>query len=371
MAENAGAVKRLDSLDIGKGIAILGVVLYHTTMIISQCELALTLLMTCFLMPFFFWAAGYNYKSGRSAGANIKRRVLPLLKIYIIYSVGLLAVPALIFGLSGMADPVSIRNQIVTHFAGKPLMSYFAPELVDEGLLWSMAAPLWYLVQLILGSILFYLVAEAAMKSLRNALITVVILFAVTALLTAFCPAALPFNLQSTPALTAYMILGAICGKAKFLQKLANVKTGLLWVLIIVFGAIQTVLAWFFPDGDQLSKGYFSMDPNTHVIAIFVVLLQSVTGIISFMSFCTLLEKTALRKVLAWLGRNTLPYYLLHMEILMLLSFALGVMDEIGNVGPALLGKLFAVLVITLGICTLWAIVENKIKEKKKQRRTA
>lgn len=365
MAENAGAVKRLDSLDIGKGIAILGVVTYHTTMIIPQCEHVLTLLMTGFLMPFFFWAAGYNYKSGRSAGANIKRRVLPLLKTYIIYSVGLLAVPTLIFGLMGMADPVSIRNQIITHFAGKPLLSYFAPELIDEGIMWSMVAPLWYLVQFILGSILFYLVAEVAMKSLRNALITVAVLLAVSALLTGLCPA-LPFNLQSTPAVTSYMILGAMCGKARFLQKMADMKTGLLWVLIIVFGAIQMVLSWFFPDGDQLSKGYFTMDPNTYVIGIFVVMLQSVTGIISFMGLSTLLEKTALRKVLAWLGRNTMPYYLLHMEILMLLAFAFGIMDDLSNIGPALLGKLFAVFVITLGICTLWAIVENKIKEKKR-----
>ncbi|MCR4590575.1 MAG: hypothetical protein K5668_07130 [Lachnospiraceae bacterium] len=60
-----------------------------------------------------------------------------------------------------------------------------------------------------------------------------------------------------------------------------------------------------------------------------------------------------------------LPYYLLHMELLMLLAFAFGIMDDLSNIGPALLGKLFAVFVITLGICTLWAIGENKIKEKK------
>ncbi len=357
---------RVDSLDIAKGIAILLVIFYHTFLFYAQVSYVFALAIGSFIMPFFFWAAGYNYNGQRTPVQNIKRRVPPLVRIYLCYSAGLLLVGALFFLLTGTADPVSVRDQIITHFAGEGLLKLINPAIIDKGFLWSMAAPLWYLVQLIFASLLYYPIAGKVLKKNSSTVIALVCLFGLTAVLTAFCPQ-LPFNLQSTPAFAGYLLLGAWCARAGVLTRLTQRKPSRLIPLIIGCEAVQVVLAYFFPEGDQISYGYFSLDPNNHVIAIFVVLAQTVLGVTALMGVCVGLEKTnRVRRILSWVGRNTLPYYLLHMEIAMLLAIVMGVMSEpVPNIGKFLL-----ILAMTLGICTLWAFCTEKIRQRKAKRRT-
>ena len=360
MSTGESGSKRLVSLDIAKGIMILMVILIHVLLFNEKLIEAMSIILGNILMPLFFWASGYTYRPGRGFRANVRKRIPHLLKVYFIYSFGILLLGSALFLALGFSF-MDIRNQILTHFLGEPLLNLIAPDLINTGWLWSMVAPLWFLVQMMFGSIILYAIADKALENNSNFILISAFLIAVGTCLTAFAPQ-LPFNLQSTPVIAFFMLSGAFSGQHKWLQKYEEWSIGRLAASVVLFSVLQLAVAYVYHGGDALSKGYFATDEATRVISIYATLLSFVFGMMAFLGFSILVGKIkGVSAVFSWIGRNTLPFYIIHMPVALLLAFFTTSMPGQRS-SDELLIIYIGLYFITVLICALWGAVENKIR---------
>ncbi|MBO6310272.1 MAG: acyltransferase [Oribacterium sp.] len=360
MSTGDSGSKRLVTLDIAKGIMILMVILIHVFLFNEKLIEAMSIILGNILLPLFFWASGYTYRTGRGFRANVKKRIPYLLKVYFFYSFGILLVGSALFLALGI--PVrDIRNQILTHFLGEPLLNLIVPELINTGWLWSMVAPLWFLIQMMLGSIILYAIAEKALENNSNFILISAFLIATGTCLTAFVPQ-LPFNLQSTPVIAFFMLSGAFSGQHRWLHKYEEWSIGRLIASVVLFSVLQLSVADVYHGGNALSKGYFTTDEATRVISIYATLLSFVFGMMAFLGFSVLVGKIkGVSAVFSWIGRNSLSFYIIHMPVALLLAFFTASIPGQRS-SEELLIIYIGLYFITVLICALWGAMENKIK---------
>ena len=128
------------------------------------------------------------------------------------------------------------------------------------------------------------------------------------------------------------------------------------------FSVLQLAVAYVYHGGDALSKGYFTTDEATRVISIYATLLSFVFGMMAFLGFSILVGKIkGFSAVFSWIGRNTLPFYIIHMPVALLLAFFTASMPGQRS-GDELLIIYIGLYFITVLICALWGAVENKIR---------
>ena len=368
---------RLNNLDIAKGIGILVVMLRHI-MIGSQAVMDAVLLgIGNYCMPMFFFASGYVFRPGKGAAANLKKRIPMLLRVYFLYAIVISLLLLLLQVLAGNQVPAPYYfSQMRNFFLGKNLMELISPGTWEEGFFTMILSPYWFLVQMILASLLFYPLAEKVVAKRSKGILTILILFVLSFVLCQF-ELRLPFNLQVTPAFAGYMLMGAMCGQEKLLSKesgpfgSAGCKKPKWILLALGCFAACVVLGYFFPGGMDVSSGFFMQKPGYLGIGVWMILLQSITGLIFFFWICTLISLVSIpTKILSWFGRNTLPFYLTHMFVGITLytvtgwsAIYLGADDPYGFL------KTLIVYLATIGICALWTILVNKVKASIKRRK--
>jgi fucose 4-O-acetylase-like acetyltransferase len=327
--------KRIEYLDIAKGIGILLVVLGHNDF--EVISLFLQRLIYSFHMPLFFLLSGYFLNTAVPFGDFVKKRFHALLKPFF-FTIFLIYFTSISFEKMGF-------NTAITRIV-KSL--YGSGAYLD----W---VQLWFLPHLFAVSIYAYLFITLAGK-LRNRWVTWGILLATLAIaipfLNVFYPfplsilgkdyelQGLPFSLDLVLATGFFFILG------HELRQVTTEKTFDNWLILVATGGIVLLLNILFP---------YEIDFNIRLYESFLVnTTEAILGILFILALARQLElrTTRLASFLKYLGSISLIILLFHVPIQAFWAqkvvnvtgnFPLGILVGflMGVIGPILIYEIF------------------------------
>lgn len=294
--------KRLDFLDVAKGIGIILVMIGHSCGFIFGGDY-----ITSFYMAMFFMAAGYVYRpSGKSYGENIKKRLKRILIPYFSYN-ALLLVYFLIKGvMSGDLEFSNVLKAVLGVFysrnflwVGREDNIYFFKLLND---------PVWFLTAMCTASVIFYLIVDKCLEDKKRCGLICTILLISTVLMS-FLPVLLPWSLDSAPLFAVFMVAGAVLGKDNFFQR---GHTAGQWIIMAVLAVVSVVLRIVNGKANLSVRMYGNYIVVSVLIIAFIGIIGSVIGIWISKLICKI---GIAEKALGYIGKNTLSIMALHMAV--------------------------------------------------------
>lgn len=313
MAE--GTAARLSSVDILKGIIIIGVVLTHTVIRRGDNGGVMPLFVQALylLLMAFFLISGYFYRPGKGFVYNLKKRVLQLGVAVVICSFllpAIISVWLFIFGQSP-ADPFCNYCEAVLRALN--LTDLFEP--VADPLLTPLSGAsigYYYIWAMLFAFIIFYALAEYVMDSWYRIAGTIIALLAVTCLMVDFVGIRFPFYIHLSPIAAAFMFMGAALAKLKLIDKIESSEfdSARYWLLLIVNASCLIFFLLVFHPGTRFDQFFFGDMGGPFV---FIYFLQATMMFIVCLYVTTLFSKIrGLTGFFSPFARHTLGILLLH-----------------------------------------------------------
>ena len=219
-------------------------------------------------------------------------------------------------------------------------------------------ADFWFLIALMLASILFFPVADNVLKSKARSLTAVVLLLAVTGVFRGF-GISLPYNIQLIPFWTALMLLGAFAGNNKIfdIPSLSGSKELLCGAASLTAGIL---ISAFKVPNVNIFRGSFE---NNEVISMLLMVILSLFLIWGSGILFKRIESSGIRvKELSRLGSHSLLIYIYHMFFAWIISqitgFSLSYTDP---AEPSVIAKSLLLTAVCLTLCILRYIIGDKI----------
>ena len=304
--------KRLSFADMLKGVAILGVVFYH--LIAPGAFKTLWTHTGDALMIMFFFISGYFHKSGkRPFGEDVKRRCKAMMVPFFKYSLLFWAIGTiqqLIAKTETFLDAVCcLRNFYAGCIWNRVIQNWFSWDYHSLGKRYPFLADFWFLIAMMLASILFYLIVDRLIKSrFRTALGFLGLLF--TTALLCLLHVDLPYNIHMVPFWTAFMLLGAFAGSRSLFEN-PPIPMKARWISSVVCLAGGIALSLIKDPLTNLFRGSFQGDPLDDISMCIVTALLLIWGLGEFF---VLIEQAGVRtKELSWVGSHSMVFYIYHM----------------------------------------------------------
>lgn len=363
----ASSKKRLDAVDVAKGILIFAVVLSHAWFANHP-----DLLGSYFpySMPAFFFLAGYVYKPGRTYWQNIGRRAVQLIVPYFLFSV-----------YCNLLYPIYLKLSF-TPWDPSAFKGLWVAMLKSDAMNMLMSTPMWFLTSLFTASIVFFAIAEPLRKSVGKSIAVIVVLIALTFGIEIVKKGAfVVWHLDYALFGCAMMLLGALLGQKRLFAEF-NWRT---LVLGLVLLAVSAVLNRFFPGSGKTSVvQYIETGKNYGVFTAFAI---AVTGSIGLLCVCALLAKVpGFRQIFGWLGRNSIWILCIHYSAEMIIELWLFnrrmltnsliqvIMKEmygwgyVKDTGRDIVTKVL-VAVVSILISAIYAVIHTSVKKTVQKRR--
>lgn len=341
--------KRIDALDLAKGIGIILVIIGHCIPIKSvPCQIIFT-----FHMPLFFLISGYFFRTEEKFPTLIKKKSKSLLWPFVRYfSLGLavtLIVPAWRSGLSWagikkdliLADPNAVHNSSIWFLVALFFVFILAWVLLKT--------PLWLNLPVI-AALYFFGMWYASNK------------FRV------FGYARLPFNLDVVPVAILFFVTGFYMKKAGILQILT--RSFIYETLSFIVFSVITGIAY-------INNGYV----NLHGLKFgnpFWFVTGGLAGTFAILSLCCLISRlrgfaSILKKLLLWYGRRSLR--ILGVQSLLIRLYVLLANTENGSGlklyafpwDHAIFSSIIVTFVLCPAICIVMDVFDKIIKQKKEK----
>ena len=300
-------------IDIMKGVMIISIVLYH---LIYRVQDGIGDRILCgfvyLFIPLFFLLTGYFYrkKDGSLIPAIIRR-----MKALILPAVLTVGVLLLLFGPYYLAFH---EEYSVSVWLGDILTTYLRPQLMlliapngSVGLLYHNLSPVWFIWTMGFASLIFYPIAGLLYDSTKKLCIAAGVLVVTGAILYALVPE-LSWSLQLAPLYAGIMLIGAILGKHKVIDKLCTVGARLSIFITIAAFAIHIPI-YGFTGTDLLYIGRLQQGDLTSFVSGLIFPVQTLIGGYVILSLARLIN--ALPKIsglLEWIGRHTMVILLFH-----------------------------------------------------------
>jgi len=315
-------VVRVRSLDIIKGAAILGVVMAHLVFVQTSGNSVPSKhpLGEFFYsaLPLFIIITGYFYKARRGLFFHIKNRIVPLLLIFAILTVLLNFLMYCYLGLMGydFSDNDfwgNIGKMLVGKGAFQDLYGdYFEGEMILGA--YEVTHAYYFLQMLIVGSLIFYTIADIALRNWKRTLVAAIILTGITAVYMEFVHIQLPFMAQLGPLAAAFILIGAFLGKHHVAEYLENgYRERRYWKIFAIVLAASILCVFFIPTNMSLIYSEFGdyggWSAFTFVITTFFCGM-------SLLFMAALFSKIPYASdVLAYLGVTCASVFLFHMFV--------------------------------------------------------
>ena len=355
--------KRLQYVDAVKGIAILWIVLYH---LIAPCMFKeiINHFSELFLTAFFFYS-GFFYKPGkRSIIENLLNRAKSLMIPFFRFSLCFWAAGSVYLVTTNKETlkeaVLCLRNFYAGSIWNRVMQNWFGWEYYSLGKRYFFLADFWFLVAMLFASIIFFLIADRALKSVSGMALSVLSLFAVTGLCLRF-DISLPYNIQTAPYWAAFMLLGAFAGSKK-LTELPSLPDGAKWTIAVLLTVIGSVIALLKEPSLNQFRGSFGGNelPSMFLCIAAAVLFVWGIGILFY-----LIESKGLgMDKFAWLGSHSLIIYLFHMFFAWIICAVTGFsVFYKESVPDGVLLKSILLTVCCLVLCILRGILGDKLKK--------
>lgn len=368
--------KRLNFVDMAKGLAILGVVGYHL-LAPSPARTFLTHICDALVIAFFFFS-GYFYRPGkRTVIDSIKSRVTSLLGPFVHYSTVFWVIGTIYYVAMGLVPLFEALCCLRNFYGGciwnRVIQGWFNWEYYKLGSRYPFLADFWFLLAMFFASVVFFPIADRVLNSKGKTLGISVVFIAATAALRYF-DISLPYNLQIVPFWTAIMLLGAFAGHQKLFDIEGLSGSGAKeWIcaLVALAGGIG-LLMWKEPCAN-LFRGTFAAEPQNEPMAVVLCVVASLLFIWGVGEVCKLVELAGMRvQELSWLGSHSLIVYLYHMFFAWIVCTITGFsMKYEEPIAPEVLWGSVALTFGCLALCILRDIIGEKLTKAWEQRKTA
>lgn len=345
--------KRLDYVDIAKGLGILLVIMGHVEYrYVPSCGSV--------HIPLFFILAGYlcdlERKNDISYGTCVGRRVKRLLIPYLIYNF-LLWLKYILKIVVSHEFTVGLAAKSVAGFLYSAALFYKdVPSSENfEGFVFG-NGPLWFLTAMAAASAVFYFVIYFVLRhrfDIKKILLSMVVLCVASWALCEYLPIYLPWSFEMALLGTIFMLIGLCLRHYKVADRIKK-QFWLPIVCLVAFKLLHEVNG----TANLALQDYGKYMP----LYILLGLLSFLVGL--FVSVW--LEKWApANKIFSYIGQNTLIILALHMTIL---SVFVGVVGKIGFAWLLEWGGFFVIkfLVALLGSLAVYEILTRFIKVPKK-----
>ena len=349
---------RMPELDIAKGIAILLVIALHCITLKKEYYMILAGLFG-FLMPFFFFIAGYNYHPGKHTfKENIIKRSKQILPPYFIYLTAILFIAGIYYVLTNQFTVQDILAVYLRTLLTRPLFKYTGLTVPSGAN--STVIIFWFIQAFYIGSIVFFAVADYCLKDKKNFIVGLIGLTGISMIFAHF-DIKLPFFLSESCAIAAMMLLGAFFGQHKLLHGYGNKK----WIIInsIISYAAYVILAYIFK-GEGLFVGGNLWTDKLKEWGVPLTVLFSLIGSYPYVHFCRLFTKSKfLSNIFEWYGRNSFYMLFIHQLIQLYVSaflkiepFRMSLFSEIND------PKTFLLYILVVIFSSLFVLLREKFK---------
>ncbi len=352
--------------DIAKGIGILLVMQVHI-FDYPKWYLIVIAITEVWLMPFYFTLSGYYYRPGaRTPWQSIKRRTLQLVKPYFIYSIGIWIMTT---AYNLITSSMTLKDCAQQYFAF--LLSRHSTEdvqtmgVVTKGIPFtSVVGTFWFIVIMFFADIIFFLIADWALASMKRFFSVTTGLVFISFFLNLLVDSmgkGLPLNIQNVPMATALILIGAMLGKHKVLSKDFTAKK---WMVInsLVTLALIMLIQLRFGGAGAFAAGIFMY---YGALDVFPCVLYGIMAPFMVICLSRLLEKVPLlNKALIWIGFRTLPILLVHMAISTFIGRLTGIEPRVIGQYGAKMGESALNFALTLAVIVAYRIVWEFILKK-------
>jgi len=362
------AKERSGAQDAAKGIMIIVMVLFHAYLLVLPDRFTALntfnpiMAVLPYLMPVFFFYAGYNHKpSNRTFGQYVARRAKQLL----IPMVVAFAISAIVISAMELAfhhdDPVgtlrTLGEAALYGAMSEPLVllvGYPDPMSANFELVLGLCIH-WFLLALFVCSVFFFLLVKFTNKGLPNLVSVVGGLLLLGFVLGEFAGPYLPYSVNAYPVILALMLVGSYLKQKNFLDKELKTKKDIALMAAnaivaeaIVVGAVLFSNARF---GSFLIGGLAGgkFDEHLRGIDAFVTLPFALLGVYALHAFCRLLVHIpALGFGLRWIGAHSALFYVFHPICLDFAQIAFFQKNVVWGIWQSLVYVLIALAMLSL-----------------------
>lgn len=319
--------KRIDYLDIARGIAIILMVIGHA---VSGYKRAI---IFSFHMPLFIIISGFFYKSGR----NIKEEIKNILKKLIIpYIVSIIVVHiAKIFIIGENFNILNILKQIVLAYSNKRT---FLQDVETVGVL-------WFIPFLAICKIVFWCINKIS-KNNEGIKACLCLICSMIGILLAKMEIYLPWSFDIVLASIVFYYIGYLMKKYEILEKILSNNKLLLCILILYIVGIQF--------------GYVELAIRKYPFGL-VCYITAISGTIIVFKLSKIIESLSktMTRILCWYGKNSMYILCAHFIEMNILQYK--------NNGIA---EKLETIIIKLIVVTLITYIYTCVVEIRKRRKT-
>lgn len=354
--------KRLESVDIAKGLLIIFICCLHIgNSAMPWTEKHVT-------VGAFLFISGYFYKPNRGYKANLKRRTKQILIPFLLYgAIGLLAVFAFELlqgkeiGLLDLAD--AFLRHVFDNYTFHP---FYASTTANTIALYVL--PMWFLMRLYIAELIMFSFADWAICSAKRMLFVVGALLTATFLWGRFVGIhILPFQISTCFAFIAVLLAGAYAGEHNVFDYIENGRRDwrywgiALAALGLLIGLFQTGACEY-----RIVKGFFG-DTQTleQMWTVYPWFIMSICSAYIVVLCSSLLAKLpVVKKVLSVIGQNTLMILSSHQVLAYILMTLINIPLFISRDATE---KHLVIRILAIIVCIALGIALNKGKDKIKQ----
>lgn len=366
--ENTANIKkpRMEEQDVGKGLAMLFVILTHSTslftkggrdMNVSGGSL-LCVALFGYIMGFFVVMSGYNYrKSDESWGKTILKRLKQLLPALFIAVTALWILLGAYMVIRGETTISHLFNSYLAYWITDPPAEMLG---LDASLTYVGQAlgPTWFIKSLLTASLIFVALADYAIQNVKR---LIPITFGLLSITAVFCyfKITLPWLGSNAPAMAAIMILGTYMKKLDVYTGHES-KTLYKWLNFIIAFIFVFSLQIVAPRIGMISGGRIDMVAGP--IEVYITAVYSLIGTYVMLALCRPLSKVRyLSTYLKWFGRHSMLILIVHGSIMRIYCDLLGIT---GGDSKIRLRNILA-FVLTAITMSLILMIIDKIKKGK------
>lgn len=311
---------RMLEQDVAKGIAIILVMALHTLTLNKNIYTILGGFFG-FIMPFYFFMAGYNHRPYRYKYKDIIRKRMKQIGIpFLTYSISVTLISGAYYMITEGYTFKMVVDSYLTLILTRPFAASIGIKQASGPYTCIMVG--WFIIMLLMASLIFYAVVDYALSKPGRFISIFAGLLIITMIFGHFS-IVLPLHICEAPAVAAIMLTGALFGQNELLAP--KLKRWIIILNCIVSYGIYLTLAVMF-HGSGFIMGGNMCDKTLKEWAVLLSALFAIIGTYPFVHFCRCFVKTGfLCKALVWCGNYSLKLLFIHQVVQLYVCAILGI----------------------------------------------